>query len=73
MTQPRRTNPLSPLVQAAPALPAAALFIIGPGAGLAARSGVQVVLLALAAALWAWLLRQPPGGPADSTASSGPL
>lgn len=51
MTQPRRTNPLSPLVQAAPALPAAALFIIGPGAGLATRSGVPVVLLALAGAV----------------------
>ncbi len=51
MTQPRRTNPLSPLVQAAPALPAAALFIIGPGAGLAARSGVPLVLLAVAGAV----------------------
>ena len=51
MTQPRRTNPLSPLVQAAPALPAAALFIVGPGAGLVGRSGVPVVLVALAGAV----------------------
>ena len=51
MMQPRRANPLSPLVQAAPALPAAALFIVGPGAGVAARSGVPLVLLALAGAV----------------------
>ena len=51
MTQPRRTNPLSPLVQAAPALPAAALFIVGPGAGFVERSGVPVVLVALAGAV----------------------
>ena len=51
MTQPRRTNPLSPLVQAAPALPAAALFIVGPGAGLVGRSGVPVVFVALAGAV----------------------
>ena len=51
MTQPRRTNPLSPLVQAAPALPAAALFIVGPGAGLVGRSGVPVVIVALAGAV----------------------
>lgn len=51
MMQPRRTNPLSPLVQAAPALPAAALFIVGPGAGFVERSGVPVVLLAVAGAV----------------------
>lgn len=51
MTQPRRTNPLSPLVQAAPALPAVALFIVGPGAGLVGRTGAPVVLLALVGAV----------------------
>ena len=51
MMQPRRTNPLSPLVQAAPALPAVALFIIGPGAGFAERSGVPTVFLVVAGAV----------------------
>lgn len=51
MTQPRRTHPLSPIVQAAPALPAAALLVVGPGAGLATHSGVPVLLLALAGAV----------------------
>jgi putative membrane protein len=51
VTQPRRTNPLSPLVQAAPALPAAALFFIGPGAGAVARSGIPLVVVAVAGAV----------------------
>ncbi len=51
MTQPRRTNPLSPLVQAAPALPAAALFFIGPGAAVVARSGIPLVVVAVAGAV----------------------
>lgn len=49
--QPRRTNPLSPLVQAAPALPAAAIFLLGPGAGMAERSGVPLVVLAVVGAV----------------------
>ena len=51
MTQPRRTNPISPLVQAAPALPAVALFIVGPGAGFATRSGVPMAVLVVAGAV----------------------
>ncbi len=51
MMAPRRTNPLSPLIQAAPALPAVALFFIGPGAGMVERSGVPLVLLVIAGAL----------------------
>lgn len=51
MTQPRRTHPISPLIQAAPALPAAAIFFIGPGAGLAERSGVPLILLAVVGGL----------------------
>ena len=51
MTQPRRTSPLSPLVQAAPALPAAAIFLLGPGAGMAQRSGVPLVVLAVVGAV----------------------
>ena len=51
MTQPRRTNPISPLIQAAPALPVAALFLLGPGAAFAARSGVPQVILAIAGAV----------------------
>lgn len=54
MTLPRRTHPLSPLVQAAPALPAAALFLIGPGAGLVERSRVPLVLAVIVAALVAY-------------------
>ena len=61
---PRRTNPLSPLVQAVPALPAAVLFLIGPGAGIVSRSGLPVIVLAAALAITgyavfvgvAWLL-----------------
>lgn len=48
---PRRTNPLSPLVQAAPAIPVAALFFIGPGAGVAERTGVPLVILAVVGAV----------------------
>ena len=51
MTQPRRTHPVSPLIQAAPALPAAALFVIGPGAGLAERSGLPLIILAVGGGL----------------------
>lgn len=51
MMPPRRTQPLSPLVQAAPALPAVALFLIGPGAGMVERSAVPVVLLVIVGAL----------------------
>ncbi|MBM3687477.1 MAG: hypothetical protein FJW85_10810 [Actinobacteria bacterium] len=51
MTQPRRTNPLSPLVQAAPAMPAVALFLIGPGAGLVERSGVPLAVVVVAGAV----------------------
>ena len=51
MTQPRRTSPLSPLVQAAPALPAVALFLIGPGGGLVARSGLPAGVLVVAGAM----------------------
>lgn len=51
MTQPRRTSPLSPLVQAAPALPAAVLFFIGPGAAIVERSGIPFVVLAVVGAL----------------------
>lgn len=54
MTQPRRTSPLSPLVQAAPAIPAAALFFLGPGAGFVQRSGLPFVLVALAGAVLAY-------------------
>lgn len=54
MTQPRRTSPLSPLVQAAPALPAAALFLLGPGAAFVERSGVPFVVLAIAGAVLAY-------------------
>ena len=49
--QPRRTSPLSPLVQAAPALPAAVLFFIGPGAAIVERSGIPFVVLAVVGAL----------------------
>ena len=51
MMAPRRTNPLSPLVQAAPALPAVALFFIGPGAGMVERSGVPLALLVIVGAM----------------------
>lgn len=51
MMPPRRTNPLSPLVQAAPAIPVAALFFIGPGAGVAERTGVPLVILAVVGAV----------------------
>ncbi|TEX52202.1 MAG: hypothetical protein B7C55_01535 [Actinomycetales bacterium mxb001] len=44
MTQPRRTNPLSPLVQAVPAVPALAIFFIGPGAGFIERRGAPFIL-----------------------------
>jgi len=42
---PRRTNPLSPLVQAAPAVPALALFFLGPGAGFVQRRGAPFILV----------------------------
>ena len=48
---PRRTSPLSPLIQAAPALPAAAVFLLGPGAGMISRGGASVIALAIAAAM----------------------
>lgn len=48
---PRRTNPLSPLIQAAPALPAAAVFLLGPGAGMISRGGASVIALAIAGAI----------------------
>lgn len=51
MMLPRRTNPLSPLVQAAPAIPVAVLFLIGPGAGVAERTGVPLVILAVMGAV----------------------
>jgi putative membrane protein len=51
---PRRTHPLSPLIQAAPALPAAALFLIGPGAGLVSRGGLPAIGLGIAGALVAY-------------------
>lgn len=61
---PRRTNPLSPLVQAAPAIPAAILFLLGPGAGMVTRGGPRAVVLVVAGAVLgyavfvgvAWLL-----------------
>ena len=48
---PRRTNPLSPLIQAAPALPAAAVFLLGPGAGMISRGGATVIALAIGGAI----------------------
>jgi putative membrane protein len=51
VSQPRRTHPLSPLIQAVPALPAAALFFIGPGSGMAERSGLPIALVAVAGAI----------------------
>ncbi|MFM1965698.1 MAG: hypothetical protein RL134_1423 [Actinomycetota bacterium] len=51
MMAPQRTNPLSPLIQAAPALPAVALFLIGPGAGMVQRSGVPLALLVVVGAV----------------------
>lgn len=51
MRMPRHTSPLSPLIQAVPAIPVVALFLIGPGAGLVERSGVPLVILAVAAAV----------------------
>jgi putative membrane protein len=51
VTQPQRTHPLSPLVQAAPALPAAAVFFIGPGAGIAARVDLPLVIVAVVGAV----------------------
>jgi len=61
---PRRTNPLSPLIQAAPALPAAAVFLLGPGAGMISRGGAAAIAIAIAGAVigygafvaGAWLL-----------------
>lgn len=50
MTVPRRTSPLSPLVQAAPALPAVALFLIGPGSAFVDRSGLPLIMVVLAGA-----------------------
>lgn len=51
MMQPRRTSPLSPLVQAAPALPAVALFLIGPGSGIVDRTGLPLVVVIAVAAI----------------------
>lgn len=48
---PRRTNPLSPLVQAAPAIPAAILFLLGPGAGMVSRRGALAIVLVAATAV----------------------
>lgn len=48
MTAPLRTHPLSPWVQAIPALPAVAIFLLGPGAGFVERSGVPYLVLAVA-------------------------
>ncbi len=52
---PRRTNPLSPLIQAAPALPAAAVFLLGPGAGMISRGGATVIALAIVGAIVGYL------------------
>ena len=68
MIAPRRTNPLSPLVQSAPAIPAVVIFLIGPGAQFINRQGaafIGVVAIAslvgfaiLAGAAWlAWWRR----------------
>jgi putative membrane protein len=51
---PRRTHPLSPLIQAAPAVPAAAVFLIGPGSGLLSRGGLPAIGLAIAGAIAAY-------------------
>lgn len=51
MTQPRRTHPLSPLVQAAPALPAVAIFFLGPGAAFLQRSALPPAVLVIAGAV----------------------
>ncbi|MFZ9986736.1 MAG: PH domain-containing protein [Candidatus Nanopelagicales bacterium] len=48
---PRRTNPLSPLVQAAPAIPAAILFLLGPGAGMVSRGDSRAIALVIATAI----------------------
>lgn len=56
MTEPQRTNPLSPLVQAAPAVPALAIFLIGPGAGFVRRLDLPIVPSIVAVALLGYAL-----------------
>ena len=51
MTPPRRTHPLSPLVQAVPAFPVAFALLIGPGRDLVVRQGVSVIALTVLGAI----------------------
>ena len=51
LTNPRRTNQWSPLIQAAPALPAAAVFFLGPGAGFISRGGAAAIVVAVVGAI----------------------
>ena len=71
MTQPQRTHPLTPLVQAAPSLALGVVFLLGPGRTLVtarigpgvpvavlALVGSAILFLAVAAAAWALWYRR---------------